>query len=242
MGLFSRKKRLEEVGFFEGLTDMHSHILPGVDDGIKEMEDSLTVLKKYEEWGVTTVWCTPHVYEDLPNATSMLQDRFEQLKKAYKGGIKLMLAAEYMLDHELMSRLEKDDLLPIGDDRDHLLVETSFFNGPENLGMLFEQILSKGFYPILAHPERYIYMGKDDYKKWKEKKVKLQLNYSALAGLYGGEAQDKAVWLLENEMYDACGSDIHKVRFVADEKMAFNQLTIKSKLGEKLSRLKQPNC
>ena len=59
MGLFSRKKRLEEVGFFEGLTDMHSHILPGVDDGIKEMEDSLTVLKKYEEWGVTTVWCTP---------------------------------------------------------------------------------------------------------------------------------------------------------------------------------------
>ena len=201
MGLFSRKKRLEEVGFFEGLTDMHSHILPGVDDGIKEMEDSLTVLKKYEEWGVTTVWCTPHVYEDLPNATSMLQARFEQL-----------------------------------------LVETSFFNGPENLGMLFEQILSKGFYPILAHPERYIYMGKDDYKKWKEKKVKLQLNYSALAGLYGGEAQDKAEWLLENEMYDACGSDIHKVRFVADEKMAFNQLTIKSKLGEKLSRLKQPNC
>lgn len=242
MSLFNPQKTLGEAGFFEGLVDFHSHILPGVDDGIKEMEHSLQVLDYYERKGVSTVWCTPHVYEDLPNKTDDLKERFEQLKEAYKGKIRLMLAAEYMLDHEFASRLADGDLLPIGDDHDHLLVETSFFNGPENLEQLFRQILSKGFYPVLAHPERYIYMGKSDYLKWKEMKVKFQLNYTALAGLYGKEAQQKASWLLSNEMYDACGSDLHNVRFVTEEKSELATMRIKSKSVVKLLNIKRPNC
>jgi len=238
MSLFCRKKTFKDCGFFNGLIDFHSHILPGVDDGIKVIEHSLQVLDYYERLGVNTVWCTPHVYEDLPNKTDALKERFEQLKAAYKGNVRLMLAAEYMLDHEFATRLEAGDLLPIGDDHDHLLVETSFFNGPENLGTLFEQILSKGFYPVLAHPERYIYMERSDYKKWKNKNVKFQLNYTALAGFYGKEAQSKAAWMLENGMYDVCGSDIHNVRYASDEKSLLENLLIKPKWVPTLSKLR----
>lgn len=242
MSLFEGHKTLGEAGFFEGLVDFHSHILPGVDDGIKLLEHSLQVLEYYEKLGVNTVWCTPHVYEDLPNKTEALKERFAQLNEAYKGKVRLMLAAEYMLDHEFASRLEAGDLLPIGDDHDHLLVETSFFNGPENLENLFDRILSKGFYPVLAHPERYIYMDKSDYLKWKEKKVKFQLNYTALTGLYGKEALKKASWLLKNEMYDACGSDLHNVRFVTEAKSELANLSVKSKAAARLLSLKHPNC
>ena len=238
MSLFIRKKSFKDCGFFKGLIDFHSHILPGVDDGIKVIEHSLKILDYYEQLGVTTVWCTPHVYEDLPNETNFLKERFEQLKAAYNGPMKLNLAAEYMLDHEFASRLDSGDLLPIGDDKDHLLVETSFFNGPENLGALFEQILSKGFYPVLAHPERYIYMAHSDYKKWKSKNVKFQLNYTSLAGFYGKEAQAKASWLLENGMYNVCGSDIHNVRYVSEEKSLLGNMLIKSKWAEPLSKLR----
>lgn len=238
MSLFNRKTTFKDCGFFKGLTDYHSHILPGVDDGIKILDHSLRVLEYYELNGVSTVWCTPHVYEDLPNKTETLKERFEYLKAAYSGSIKLNLAAEYMLDNEFASRLETNDLLPLGNDRDHLLVETSFFNGPENLNTLFEQILSKGYYPVLAHPERYIYMDFTDYKNWKSKKVKFQLNYTSLAGFYGKVAQKKASWLLEKGMYDVCGSDIHNVRYACDEKSLIGNMPIKSKLVTQLSELR----
>ena len=238
MSLFSRKTTFKDCGFFKGLVDFHSHILPGVDDGIKVMEHSLKILDYFELQGVTTIWCTPHVYEDLPNETNHLKERFEQLKNAYNGSIQLKLAAEYMLDHEFASRLDNNDLLPLGDDQDHLLVETSFFSGPENLGALFERILSNGFYPVLAHPERYIYMNRSDYKKWKSKNIKFQLNYTSLAGFYGKEAQTKAAWMLENGMYNVCGSDIHNFRYVSEEKNLIGNMPIKSKWADSLSKLR----
>ena len=190
-------------------TDHHSHILPGVDDGVKKMEVSLKVLERYEQLGIAEVWCTPHVMEDIPNTTAGLQARFAELCEAYQGPIKLHLAAEYMMDALFEERLEQDDLLKLGNDGNQVLVETSYFNPPMDLDSILRRIKQKGLYPMLAHPERYVYMGKDRYKALKESGIRFQLNLSSLAGGYGSEAKDKANWILKQGYYNIAGSDLH---------------------------------
>lgn len=238
MTLFSKKSTLKEIGFFEGFTDHHSHVLPGVDDGIKKIEHSLKVLAYYESLGVKALWCTPHIFEDLPNESSFLKERFATLRETYKGPIELHLAAEYMMDNEFQVRLSNNDLLPIGAEKDHLLVETTYVHAPENLGEIFDQIKAKGYYPILAHPERYRYMGKDDYRKWKEQDIKFQMNYTALGGFYGKDVQEKAIWLLENDMYNICGGDLHSAHHTFDSKAPLAEIKVKKKLAKRLEKLK----
>ena len=130
MGLFSKKKSLVDTGVFQGFTDWHSHILPGVDDGIQTMEESLAVLEEYERLGFKKVWLTPHIMEDYPNDTEDLKKRYEELRAKWKGNIELALAAENMLDNLFEERLENNDFLPIGENGDHLLVETSYYTPP----------------------------------------------------------------------------------------------------------------
>jgi cytosine/adenosine deaminase-related metal-dependent hydrolase len=98
MGLFSRKKSLFDQGLLRGWTDWHSHILPGVDDGIRTLDDALAVLHWYAEQGVREVWLTPHVMEDCPNSPADLLERFAALRAAWNGPVVLHLAAENMLD------------------------------------------------------------------------------------------------------------------------------------------------
>ena len=112
MCFFRQKKVLAESGFFRGFTDCHSHLLPGVDDGVKTLEESLAILEEMERLGVRKVWLTPHIMEDIPNETVDLQQKFQELKQMYHGKIELALAAEYMMDNLFEERLEKDDLLP----------------------------------------------------------------------------------------------------------------------------------
>ena len=196
----------------KGFTDFHSHILFGVDDGVKTLDMSLEVLKRYEEIGIAEVWCTPHVMEDIPNTTEELRNRFAELEKAYTGPIQLRLAAEYMMDELFESRLEQDDILALGKEGNWLLVETSYFNPPMDLGGILKRIKSKGFFPVLAHPERYVYMSKWMYKMLKQEGILFQLNLSSLAGAYGVDAQEKARWLLKKEYYNLVGSDLHSLR------------------------------
>ena len=193
-------------------TDHHSHILPGVDDGVKKMETSLKVLERYEQLGIAEVWCTPHVMEDIPNTTAGLQARFAELCEAYQGPIQLHLAAEYMMDALFEERLEHNDLLKLGNDGNQVLVETSYFNPPMDMDSILRRIKQKGLYPVLAHPERYVYMGKDRYKALKESGIRFQLNLSSLAGGYGSEAKDKANWILKQGYYNIAGSDLHSSR------------------------------
>ena len=112
MGLFSifrkQKDSIIESGVLKGICDCHTHLLPGVDDGVATIEQSLEVLAYMESQGVSEVWCTPHVMDDIPNPTELLLRKFEELKAAYKGNIKLNLAAEYMLDSEFEKRLRSD--------------------------------------------------------------------------------------------------------------------------------------
>ena len=150
------KKPLSEI--WVGATDCHSHILPGVDDGVADMETSLKILTAYEKLQIREVWCTPHVMEDIPNKTEDLKARFAELKAAYQGPIRLNLAAEYMMDGLFLDRMEQDDLLTHGHEGNALLVETSYYTPPMDLHGILKTVKGKGYYPILAHPERYLYM------------------------------------------------------------------------------------
>ena len=194
-----------------GFTDWHCHILPGVDDGVKTMEQSLSILDRYERAGIKEVWRTPHIMEDVPNETSALRKRFDELKAAYNGDITLHLAAENMIDQIFSERLEKNDVLPIGNDGNMLLVETSYFSSPMNFYEILEEIKAKGYFPLLAHPERYNYIDSiSTYRKLKGMEVRFQLNLMSLCGHYGPVVKEKAEKLLSEGMYDLSGTDLHR--------------------------------
>lgn len=208
---FKPKISLKEAGIFEGFTDWHSHILPGVDDGVKTMAESLKVLEEFEQTGIKEVWLTPHIMEDYPNEIQDLKSRYEELKSLWKGNVEIKLASENMLDSLFEERLEKNDFLPIGDDGKHLLVETSYYTPPYGMDEMLVETRMKGYFIILAHPERYRYMGEKDYKALKEKGILFQLNLFSLIGAYGEEARKKAEWLLSMRMVDLFGTDLHRV-------------------------------
>lgn len=213
MWLFKDKvASLEDSGMLTGITDWHSHVLPGVDDGIKTIDESLEVLRHFDAKGVDTLWLTPHIMEDYPNTTEGLRSRFDELKKAWDGNVKLRLASENMLDSLFEKRLDDGDLLPIGENGDHLLVETSYFSAPMGFDNIIDSIMAAGYYPLLAHPERYAYMKEDDYKRLRDKGVKMQLNYVSLVGGYGETAKKKSIWLLKNGYIDVVGSDVHRLK------------------------------
>lgn len=206
---------LRKSGILDGVTDWHCHVLPGVDDGVKSMRDSLRILADYEQLGISRVWFTPHIMEDVPNETSKLRERFEELRARYSGPIELNLAAENMMDSLFEERLAARDVLPIGRDGNHLLVETSYYTPPMDLDDILRNIMSAGFHPLLAHPERYQYMDTDDYDRLHDMGVLMQMNYTSLAGLYGPVPRRKAQMLLKKGYYSACGTDLHRHRTLA---------------------------
>ncbi len=227
---FSKKYSLIDTDVFRGWTDRHSHILPGVDDGIQTMNDSIAVLAFYEQLGVSDVWLTPHIMEDCPNTPSHLRQRFDELCGTYQqlssqsaddpshakvnGSIRLHLAAENMLDVLFVKRLEAGNLLPYGDDGKELLVETSYVQPPHRFKELLQDIRKAGYHPVLAHPERYRYMDYDDYDELQDQGVRFQLNITSLAGAYGPTVKSRAEYLLEYGYYRYQGSDTHSLMSV----------------------------
>lgn len=236
---FSKKRTIAQSGILAGCTDHHSHILPGVDDGVESMDEALRILATYEAAGVKELWLTPHIMEDIPNTPDKLRARFAELTARYKGSITLHLAAEYMIDNHLRSLLNNATtklrpasegrwheqgevtegsnhpqgkgvtLLPIGAKHNHLLVETSYFNPPMRLHETLRQIKAIGYHPLLAHPERYMYMDEEEYIRLHQEGVKFQLNLPSICGGYGNTVKKRAQWLLKKGLYDVIGSDTH---------------------------------
>ncbi|MFI3287334.1 MAG: CpsB/CapC family capsule biosynthesis tyrosine phosphatase [Rikenellaceae bacterium] len=235
LNLLSRKRTLKSADFFSGLTDCHSHILPGVDDGIKSEEEALKVLAEYETMGVERVILTPHIMELYSsNDARSLISRFDEFKKVYFGKIKLSLGAEYMLDSGFEEHLSSGKLLTLWDN--YLLVETSYLQPPTNMLETLCEIRSKGYFVVLAHPERYGYMQRDKYGELKRDGVLFQLNLLSLSGYYGRQVRDTALYLLKNDMYDLIGSDLHNLRAFKEWMPA---IKLAPKLMAKLQRLKK---
>lgn len=208
---FSRKATLLSSGFLQGWTDWHSHILPGVDDGVQTLDEAIAVLHWYAEQGVASVWLTPHIMEDCPNRPEDLRVRFAVLKQAWSGPVEIHLAAEHMLDALFERRLAAGDVLPIGPEKDRLLVETSCFNAPMNFEALLDRVKQQGLRPILAHPERYYYMNDAAYHRLYDMGVEFQLNVPSVCGAYGPVPALKARKLLAAGFYSHIGSDLHRL-------------------------------
>ena len=211
-GFLKPKKNLADYGLLDGATDNHSHILWGVDDGVKTQEETLSILTFLESLGLRTLWLTPHTMEDVPNTTEGLKARFSELREVYHGRIELRLASEYMIDNLFEQRLENRDLLTHG--RDTVLVETSTWAPPIDLWGILERMMSYGYRPMIAHPERYRYMNMKDYKRLKDMGIVLQLNLPSILGSYGEEPRHKAQLLLDKGFYTMVGSDCHRFRAI----------------------------
>lgn len=206
---------MAESGVLSGSVDAHSHILFGVDDGVEHLETSLKILDFEESLGVRAVWCTPHVMEDVPNTTEGLKTRFAELQKAYTGPVRLFLAAEYMMDNLFLERLRGKDFLFHGDGT--VLVEMSVHNPPYDMDSMFSSLLIDGCTPMLAHPERYRYFKKEDYRGLVSRGVKFQMNLPSLTGYYGDTVREKAEWLLGNRFYSEVGSDCHRLHGIMEQ-------------------------
>lgn len=228
-GLFNRRQSILDSGLLKGAVDQHSHILYGLDDGVKTQEVSLDILRYLEEQGVSEVWFTPHVMEDVPNTTEGIRARFEELKAVYDGGLKLHVAAEYMIDTLFEERLERRDLLEHGDEV--VLVETSAIAPPMNLWTVLERMLKSGYRPLIAHPERYRYMDQGDYRELHNIGCFLQLNLPSIVGFYGEEVRQRAQYLLDKGWYRMVGSDCHRFRAIQA------QYTVKELKKETIAKL-----
>lgn len=211
-GLFNRRQSILDSSLLKGAVDNHSHILYGLDDGVKTQEETLSILRWLEEQGVSEVWFTPHVMEDVPNTTETIRSRFGELKAVYSGGLKLNLAAEYMIDTLFEERLAQKDLLEHGEDV--VLVETSAIAPPINLWTILDRMLKAGYRPLIAHPERYRYMDQSDYRELHNMGCLLQMNLPSIVGFYGESARQRALYLLDKGWYRMVGSDCHRFKAI----------------------------
>ena len=193
--------------------DMHSHLIPAIDDGVKTIEESLEILRTMQMLGYEKIIITPHVMiHKYPNSTQSILNGLSILQKAAKEAkltLTLEAAAEYYLDQEFCSRLHSNDILTIGDR--HLLFEISHVSIPLNFDTMIYEIEIKNFTPILAHPERYrhIYNPQKTFHKMKDQGILFQVDINSLEGYYGKHAQKHAQLLAKWGMIDFLGSDIH---------------------------------
>lgn len=229
---FKHRHSLIDSHLVEGLTDYHSHILPGVDDGVKHLNDSLAILKEYERLGLRKIYFTPHIMEDYPNNQPVtLMEKFSSFKKQYDGSIEIYLAGEHMLDYAFWHSIKEKNVLTI--DSNKVLVEFPFINGLINIEEHLIKIQEAGYQVILAHPERYLFLDKATIQKLKSRNILFQLNLFSLVGVYNSNIKNRAQELLNKNYYNYIGSDIHSYQSF------FDCIKIKSFSSKQITQLEQ---
>ena len=205
--------------------DVHSHLIPGIDDGSQSMEESLTLLRGMEALGYQKMFVTPHVMADAyRNTPKIIRAGLAELRKAVqKEGIKIEIdaAAEYYLDDGFVDLLHEGDMMTINGK--YLLFETSYVSKPLRTEEMIFEITSAGYTPIMAHPERYRYIKEPlkEYGRFKELGVLLQVNLNSFGGYYGKSAEVLADFLSKNGMIDFLGSDVHHQKQVKSLETVF---------------------
>ena len=196
--------------------DLHSHLLPGIDDGAKTVEDSLRLIQRLQAMGFERFITTPHVMTDLyPNTPEIIREKLAEVRAAaVSNGLEVQIdaAAEYLLDEAFGEKITNGELLTLPGRR--VLVEMSFVSAPPNLDQYIFQLQTKGYKVILAHPERYLFLRNEQkkYESLKNRGVEFQLNLLSLVGYYGKPIQDFAERLLKAGMIDYLATDLHHER------------------------------
>lgn len=195
-------------------TDIHNHILPAIDDGAQDIENSQYLIHSLQSLGFESLLATPHIISDLyPNNPTTIQQAYAQLPADLQANIRF--AAEYMVDFEFEKLVEADHLLSFGNR--YVLIEMSYIAESKNLRNVVFDLKVRGYQPILAHPERYNFYHKRDgiFKELKDAGCLLQLNLLSVSGYYGPNIRSTALRLLQQGLYDFAGTDAHHERHIA---------------------------
>jgi protein-tyrosine phosphatase len=214
---FFRKKSdntSASVPFLAGIeTDIHSHLVPAVDDGVQDVETSVHFIETLHELGIKKVITTPHIIIDrYPNSAETISAPFHEVKDALKARgcpVSFHHAAEYYMDEYFEELMKSSRLLTLNEEL--LLVEISFMCAPPQLHQWLFELSAQGYRPILAHPERYNYYHQqtDEYITFKQRGCYLQINLLSLTGYYGKHIQKAAEWLIDQQLVDFIGTDLH---------------------------------
>lgn len=213
---FFKKNRKLEFDYSDVGTDMHSHILPGIDDGAQELKDSIEMAQRFVSMGFRKLIATPHIMADYyRNTPERIQKSLGILNdELLRCNIPLDVsaAAEYYLDETLAKTIASKNLLSFGNN--YILFELSYINSPKNLEATIKSLQDAGFSPVLAHPERYPYMHAniDDYERIKDIGCDLQLNTISLTGYYGKHVRKAAENLVDANLVSFIGSDMHHLK------------------------------
>ncbi|HWY98322.1 MAG TPA: CpsB/CapC family capsule biosynthesis tyrosine phosphatase [Bacteroidia bacterium] len=205
-------------------TDMHSHFIPGIDDGAKDMEDSLAMLKGMQELGYKKVITTPHIMTDgYRNTPEIILSGLEKVKQAAKEAgidIEIEAAAEYYLDYEFEKKLKDGNVLTFG--AKYLLWEIPFINPPDNINDIVFEMASRGYRPILAHVERYGFWQNnfEKYQELADRGIYLQMNINSITGHYSAQTRKAAQWLIDKDLISFVGSDCHRMDHIELMKIA----------------------
>ena len=226
--IFKSKPKLSDL-IPEGTIDIHSHLLPGIDDGATDISNTIKLLEGIRKIGFTKCILTPHTLPEIwENTSDGIKETFHTTKNNLEEPLQTMLhraASEYMINEAFLDRLHSEPLLTIKDNI--VLIEMSYMNPPLALKEIIFEIQIKGYQPLLAHPERYLFYHQDTkmYTTLKELDVKFQMNLLSSVGYYGSKVAIAADFLLKENYIDFVGTDVHHMKHIE----AFeNKIIVKS--------------
>ncbi len=226
--IFKSKPKLSDL-IPEGTIDIHSHLLPGIDDGATDISNTIKLLEGIRKIGFTKCILTPHTLPEIwENTSDGIKETFHTTKNNLEEPLQTMLhraASEYMINEAFLDRLHSEPLLTIKDNI--VLIEMSYINPPLALKEIIFEIQIKGYQPLLAHPERYLFYHQDTkmYTTLKELDVKFQMNLLSSVGYYGSKVAIAADFLLKENYIDFVGTDVHHMKHIG----AFeNKIIVKS--------------
>ncbi len=215
-GIFKKKEQKKHTNFdYSSIAvDMHSHVLPGIDDGAKNPQESIALIRKMMSMGIQKIIATPHIMADyyrntpetINGALAILKAELEKEKI----DIPVEAAAEHYFDETFDDRIKRNELMIIGEN--YVLFEFSFIAQPPNVIPVIQRLKDMGYQPILAHPERYSYLEVDQLKTLHDWGALFQINTISLTGYYGKESKKLAESLIDNQLVDFISSDMHHLR------------------------------
>jgi protein-tyrosine phosphatase len=215
--LFANRTKTAADSFVNPITtELHSHLIPNIDDGVQSLEESIAVLKHFADNGYKKVITTPHIMGDFyKNGPENILPALELIRAELKQrGIALEVeaAAEYMIDDMFEKKIKQGNLLTFGNN--HVLVELPFTEEPLNFKSALFELRINDYKPVLAHPERYAFMAhqKSKYEELFQQGILFQVNLFSLIGYYSPQIQKTAEYLIQNKMVSMVGSDCHGIR------------------------------
>lgn len=213
---FKKELELKALRFSEIGIDLHSHLIPGIDDGAKDLETSIFLVKRLKDLGFTKIITTPHIMSDLyKNTPDIINAGLSVLKSELinqKIDIDIQAAAEYYVDYDFEQRIGDENFMTFG--QKEILIEFSFLEAPRNMYDIIFKLQLEGYRVVLAHPARYRYFLIDDYNALIERGVLFQLNLLSLIGYYSKEVKLNAELLINHNLISYVGTDCHNKNHV----------------------------